>query len=373
MDETAPPPPRPRILIVDDEANLPIFLKDFLEECGFDVSMAMTGKSALRVALENPPDAIILDVDLPDTDGYTLCRAMRRTSTLRTVPIVMLTALSDKRNEIAGLRAGADDYLTKPIDTERLRARLENALSRNIRELDANPLTHLPGNTSILQEMERRLRKQEAFAVIYSDLNNFKAFNDRYGFLRGDQAIKLAAQCLVLSVEGRAAQSAVLSGLWFIGHVGGDDFVVILPAEQAEEASREIIQRFDAAVPNLYDPDDRARGFILGKTRQGEPAQFPFIGIALAIVSNGDRHFTHPGEISSMASELKSYAKSFGKSAFVTDRRRLPADGGPLDAPPPAPPASGGRDADVPTLPPDLFSELGFSFDNPPSAAPKDK
>jgi DNA-binding response OmpR family regulator len=94
--------------------------------------------------LENPPDAIILDVDLPDTDGYTLCRAMRRTSTLRTVPIVMLTALSDKRNEIAGLRAGADDYLTKPIDTERLQARLENALSRNIRELDANPLTHLP-------------------------------------------------------------------------------------------------------------------------------------------------------------------------------------------------------------------------------------
>jgi diguanylate cyclase (GGDEF)-like protein len=240
--------------------------------------MAVTGKSALRVALESPPDAIILDVDLPDTDGYTLCRAMRRTSTLRTVPIVMLTALSDKRNEIAGLRAGADDYLTKPIDTERLQARLENALSRNIRELDANPLTHLPGNTSILQEMERRLRKQESFAVIYSDLNNFKAFNDRYGFLRGDQAIKLAAQCIVLSVEGRAAQSVVMTGNWFIGHVGGDDFVVILPAEKAEDVSREIIKRFDAAIPALYDPEDRDRGYIEGKSRQGEPAHFPFVG-----------------------------------------------------------------------------------------------
>lgn len=353
--------PRPRVLIVDDEANLPIFLKDFLEECGFDVSMAVTGKSALRVALENPPDAIILDVDLPDTDGYTLCRAMRRTSTLRTVPIVMLTALSDKRNEIAGLRAGADDYLTKPIDTERLQARLENALSRNIRELDANPLTHLPGNTSILQEMERRLRKQEAFAVIYSDLNNFKAFNDRYGFLRGDQAIKLAAQSIVLSVEGRAAQSVVMTGNWFIGHVGGDDFVVILPAEKAEDVSREIIKRFDAAIPSLYDPEDRNRGYIEGKTRQGEPAHFPFVGIALAIVSNRDRRFTHPGEISSMAMELKSYAKSFGKSAFVMDRRDHPPEkaASPSGETPPA------REGDL-FIPPDIFSELGFSPDDFP-------
>ncbi|MBK8574299.1 MAG: response regulator [Elusimicrobia bacterium] len=345
---------------MDDEANLPIFLKDFLEECGFDVSMAVTGKSALRVALENPPDAIILDVDLPDTDGYTLCRTMRRTSTLRTVPIVMLTALSDKRNEIAGLRAGADDYLTKPIDTERLQARLENALSRNIRELDANPLTHLPGNTSILQEMERRLRKQEAFAVIYSDLNNFKAFNDRYGFLRGDQAIKLAAQCIVFSVEGRAAQSMLMSGNWFIGHVGGDDFVVILPAEKAEDVSREIIKRFDAAVPDLYDPEDRARGFIQGKTRQGEPAQFPFVGIALAIVSNGGLRFSHPGEISSMASELKSYAKSFGKSAFVTDRRDRMALKEETDSAQSSAPSLHEKPGENAEMPPDIFSELGF-------------
>jgi diguanylate cyclase (GGDEF)-like protein len=364
-EETLPPGPRPRVLIVDDEANLPIFLKDFLEECGFDVSMAVTGKSALRVALENPPDAIILDVDLPDTDGYTLCRAMRRTSTLRTVPIVMLTALSDKRNEIAGLRAGADDYLTKPIDTERLQARLENALSRNIRELDANPLTHLPGNTSILQEMERRLRKQEAFAVIYSDLNNFKAFNDRYGFLRGDQAIKLAAQCVVLSVEGRAASSVALTGLWFIGHVGGDDFVAILPADMAEEVSVEIIKRFDAAVPSLYDPEDRARGYIEGKTRQGEPAHFPFVGIALAIVSNSDRRFTHPGEISSMASELKAYAKTFGKSAYVTDRRDRAGQKGTTPDSPLVGSTPGGKSEALPPLP-DIFSELGFLPENPP-------
>ncbi|HNA60050.1 MAG TPA: response regulator, partial [Elusimicrobiota bacterium] len=320
------PARKPRILVIDDEANLPIFLKDFLEESGFEVSMCYTGKTAMRTALENPPDAIILDVDLPDIDGYSLCRSMRRTSTLRTVPIVMLTALADQRNEIAGLKAGADDYLTKPIDTERLLARLNNAISRNIRELDANPLTHLPGNTSIIQEMERQLHQQNPFAVIYADLNNFKAFNDRYGFLRGDQAIKLAAQCLVLSVEKGASLSAGLVGSWFIGHVGGDDFIVILPADQAEDTCKEIISKFDTQVPNLYDEEDRQRGFILGKNRQGQPLQYPFIGMALVIVSNGDKRFTHPGEISSMASELKSFAKSFGKSAYVLDRRRNTAD-----------------------------------------------
>ena len=337
------PARKPRILVIDDEANLPIFLKDFLEESGFEVSMCYTGKTAMRTALANPPDAIILDVDLPDIDGSSLCRSRRRTSTLRTVPIVMLTALADQRNEIAGLKAGADDYLTKPIDTERLLARLNNAISRNIRELDANPLTHLPGNTSIIQEMERQLHQQNPFAVIYADLNNFKAFNDRYGFLRGDQAIKLAAQCLVLSVEKGASLSAGLVGSWFIGHVGGDDFIVILPADQAEDTCKEIISKFDTQVPNLYDEEDRQRGFILGKNRQGQPLQYPFIGMALVIVSNGDKRFTHPGEISSMASELKSFAKSFGKSAYVLDRRRNTADvlEGPVGIVPPPAAAAG--------------------------------
>jgi DNA-binding response OmpR family regulator len=230
--------------------------------------MAVTGKSALRVALENPPDAIILDVDLPDTDGYTLMpgHAAHQHASHRSHRDVDGAFGQTQRDR--GSSGRRRRLLTKPIDTERLQARLENALSRNIRELDANPLTHLPGNTSILQEMERRLRKQEPFAVIYSDLNNFKAFNDRYGFLRGDQAIKLAAQCIVFSVEGRAAQSVVMTGNWFIGHVGGDDFVVILPAEKAEDVSREIIKRFDAAVPDLYDPED-ARGDVSRENAAG--------------------------------------------------------------------------------------------------------
>jgi diguanylate cyclase (GGDEF)-like protein len=308
--------PGPAILVVDDEVSVAHFVQDFLEENGFRVTVTHTGREGLKAAMDDPPDAILLDVDLPDLSGYDVCRQMREKTSLRTRPILMLTALSDQRHELAGLKAGADDYLTKPINTARLLARLDAAIHRNIRELDANPLTHLPGNTSISQEIERRISAKTPFAVIYADLNNFKAYNDRYGFLRGDQVIKLAAQVLTSAVE------SVAGGSSFTGHVGGDDFVAVLPPDRAEQACKDVIAKFDAMVPDLYDEADRKLGHIPGKTRQGQEVRYPFVGIALAIVTTQVREFSHPAEISALASELKAWAKSHGKSAYVVDRRR---------------------------------------------------
>jgi GGDEF domain-containing protein len=229
--------------------------------------------------------------------------------------------MNDQQHELIGLKAGADDYLTKPIDTARLLARLNSAIHRNIRELDASPLTHLPGNTSIAQELEKAIENKESFAVIYGDLNNFKSFNDRYGFLRGDQAIKLAAQCFVTAVENRVGMKPA-----FTGHIGGDDFVAIVHPNQAEKVCEDIISLFDAKVPSLYDEEDRKRGFIAGKSRQGQPVEYPIMGIALVVVRSADREFKHPAEISAMASELKVRAKSFVKSTFVTERRKASED-----------------------------------------------
>jgi DNA-binding response OmpR family regulator len=308
----------PTVLVVDDEVNIANFIKDFLEENGFSVAMAHNGKDGLKYAVEQLPDVILLDVELPDMDGYSICREMRAKSSLRNKPILMLTVRNDQQNELTGLRAGADDYLTKPIDTARLLARLNSAIHRNIRELDASPLTHLPGNTSIAQELERLLQEKQPFAVIYGDLNNFKSFNDRYGFLRGDQAIKLASQCFVTAVETRADMKPA-----FIGHIGGDDFVAIVHPDEAEKVCEDIIRGFDEKVPNLYDEADRKKGFILGKTRQGQMVENPIMGIALVVVKDSDRPFEHPAEISALASELKVRAKGFVKSAFVMERRKL--------------------------------------------------
>lgn len=309
--------PGPHVLVVDDEVSIAHFVQDYLEDNGFRVTLAHTGREGLKAAMETLPDAILLDVDLPDLRGYEVCRMMRERSALRTRPILMLTALSDQKHELEGLKAGADDYLAKPIDTVRLLARLNAAIHRNIRELDANPLTHLPGNTSITQEIERRISEKKPFAVLYVDLNDFKAYNDRYGFLRGDQVLKLAAQCLTAAVEAGAGE-----GPAFVGHVGGDDFVAVVGVERAEPVCKEVIAKFDAMVPNLYDDADRKLGYILGKTRQGQEVRFPFAGVSLAVVTTETREFSHPAEISALATELKSWAKSHGKSAYVVDRRR---------------------------------------------------
>ncbi len=304
-------------MIIDDEVNIAHFVGDFLEENGFVVGMVHTGREGLKAAMEQFPDVILLDVDLPDINGYAVCSAMRQKNALRNKPILMLTSLNDQQNELAGLKAGADDYLTKPINTSRLLARINTAIHRNIRELDANPLTHLPGNASIFQEIERRLKNNAAFSVIYADLNDFKAFNDVYGFFRGDQAIKLAAQCITFCVESHVKQ-----GLSFVGHVGGDDFVAVVHADEAEAVCKDIIARFDSMIPQLYDEKDQQRGYIEGKSRQGQSVRYSFVSIALVIVNSTERKFQHPGEISSLSSELKTWAKSFGKSAYVTDRRK---------------------------------------------------
>ncbi|HRY29738.1 MAG TPA: diguanylate cyclase, partial [Elusimicrobiota bacterium] len=154
-----------------------------------------------------------------------------------------------------------------------------------------------------------------------ADLNNFKSFNDKYGFLRGDQAIKLAAQCILSAVEAGGGE-----GPSFVGHIGGDDFVLVAHPDRVQKICDDIIGRFDSMIPNLYDESDRRQGHIMAKNRQGQVVQTPLMGIAMVIVNSHDREFEHPGEISSLASELKTYAKSFGKSVHVTERRKPPEE-----------------------------------------------
>lgn len=309
--------PGPLVLVVDDEEPLREFLSDALEDNGYRVRTAGTGEEGLRMALAENPDVILLDVALPDTDGYALCRALRQKNTLRTKPILMLTVLNDSRHELLGLKAGADDYLTKPIDVPRLLARVGTAIRRNTRELDANPLTRLPGNTSIVQEIDRLLESHTPFHVIYGDLNQFKSYNDRYGFVRGDEVIRLTADCFMWSVESLSPGSVS-----FVGHVGGDDFVALVNPAASEKVCRELLTRFDERLPALYDEEDRRRGFLEGRTRQGQPAIYPLVGLGLVVVPVETGWFAHPAEISARASELKPQAKALGHSAYVLDRRR---------------------------------------------------
>jgi diguanylate cyclase (GGDEF)-like protein len=182
--------------------------------------------------------------------------------------------------------------------------------------LDASPLTRLPGGIAIETVLKKRIDSKQPIAFCVLDLDNFKAFNDRYGYANGSEVIKESAKIIDNVVKSKGTPDD------FIGHVGGDDFVVITTPEFMREISSEIISQFDRRIPDFYDSEERERGYILGKTRQGIEMEFPIMSISIAIVTNEHRQLTNPLEASEIAAELKDYAKTIPKSVFVVDKRR---------------------------------------------------
>ena len=306
------------VLVVDDDPDLRDILRSILELQGFHVFEAGDGEAALEAIRTRRPDLLILDYSMPRLDGPSVCRTLKQDLLLRHIPVIMLTGRGEVQDKVVGIDAGADDYLVKPFEPQELLARVRMALRRTAQELEANPLTTLPGNVSIEKEIESRLAAKEPIAVCYADLDRFKAFNDHYGFERGDQAIKHTAQVLLDAVKRCGQRSD------FIGHIGGDDFIVVATPERADAICQDIIRQFDATIPTLYDEEDRAKGFLLHTDRQGNPLKVGLLTISIAVVTNLERPLTHLGQIAAIGAELKSYAKRFDKSLYVKDQRKIP-------------------------------------------------
>jgi len=303
-----------KILTVDDNPDILDVLAITLEE-EFNVVQASTGKEALEKLREEKPDIVILDYMLPDTTGIEICKEVRKNPLFIHLPILMLTGKGEIDDKIEGLDAGADDYMVKPFSPEELVARVKMLIRRSTISLDANPLSRLPGNISINRELEKRLNSKEKFAVLYIDMDNFKALNDYYGFERGDEAIKELAQIIIESVQAEGTVND------FIGHIGGDDFVIITVPEKGESIAREIIKRFDTSVPRLYDEKDRVKGYIETKDRTGTLRKFKFVTVSIGIITNLYKEFSHIAQISSIGAELKEKAKKIPQSSYVFDRR----------------------------------------------------
>lgn len=304
-----------KILVADDDPDILRLIEVTLVGEGYDLATAPDGEQALSVAQEDPPDLAILDVTMPKVDGFELCRRLRQSPRTSNVSIIMLTAKSQSVDKVMGLAAGADDYVLKPFDPLELIARVKTTL-RRAREMRAlNPLSGLPGNVAITEELQRRIASDLPFALMHVDLDNFKAFNDHYGFVRGDVAIKMTARVL---------QEALLEhdpATGFAGHVGGDDFAAICDPEIAEELAKEIIARFDEQVDDLYDAEDAQRGAIVIADRKGEMQEFPIMSISIGIATNVRRRIGSHLEASEIAGELKRLCKLDLKSAYAVDRR----------------------------------------------------
>ena len=304
-----------RILVVDDDPDILQFVRLNLELDGFEVDLAGGGKQALELAAMSPPDLMLLDIMMPEIDGLTVLRRLRNDPSTSSIPVIVLTARSLAEDRVKGLDLGADDYITKPFDLEELIARVRTVLRRSQQMRDLSPLTGLPGNFRITAKLEEYIADEADIAVIHADLDNFKAFNDHYGFLRGDSVIKFTAKVLLDAAEKLG------DPVGFVGHVGGDDYVAVVSADNMETFCEEVAAKFDDGILDFYDTADALQGYIEVTDRRGERHAFPICSLSMGVVSTQRRKLTSEWEASSVASEMKEVAKRTPGTNFQVDRR----------------------------------------------------
>lgn len=308
--------PSYRILVVDDEPHIRQILKFTLERAGYQVFTAADGEEALACANDIKPNLVLLDVMMPKIDGYEVCRRMREDFTLNQIPVIMLSAKGDQQDKVNGLEGGANDYLVKPYSNEELLLRVKNVLDWNIKQKEANPLTGLPGNTAIERELKRRIAQHKPYAFCYIDIDNFKGFNDYYGYQKGDEIIGFLAGVLRKTIEKLGSRED------FIGHIGGDDFVMIASPTRAEIMARYVVDEFDKGALLLLRDEDVKRGYLEVRDRQGQLKRIPVMALTMALVMSAENHVQHFAEINDIASSLKEYGKRIKGSVVVKERRQ---------------------------------------------------
>jgi diguanylate cyclase (GGDEF)-like protein len=303
------------ILVVDDDPDIARFVEVNLRSAGYDVAVAGDGEEALERAGDLRPDLVLLDVMMPRIDGFEVAQRLRKNPQTANTSIIMLTAKALSADKVTGLQSGADDYIIKPFDPIELLARVKGTLRRAKEMRNLSPLTGLPGNIRIQEEIERQVREARPFAVLYCDLDNFKAYNDQKGFVRGDRVIQATARIIQDSVVERDGAEG------FVGHVGGDDFVAVVAPDHAEAVAILICEKFDEARAEFYDPEDLDRGFVRIEDRKGVMQDIPLVAVSVGIATSLRRGFAHYGEAVAVATEMKQYAKRDTGSSYAVDQR----------------------------------------------------
>jgi len=305
-----------RILIADDDPDIRDVLKITLTEENYETIEAKNGEEALEIIRSKPLDLVLLDYKMPKMDGLQLCDLIKKDLLLAHLPIIMVTGKGEISDKIDGIDSGADDYIVKPFEPKELLARIRMVLRRTKRDLEANPLTRLPGNISILNELSNCIEGKSPYAVCYVDLDKFKTYNDTYGFEHGDDVIRETARILL------AATKEYGNPLDFIGHIGGDDFVVITTPNLTDKICEKIIRDFDRTSPSFYNQEDKKNGYTIGENRQGKTQKIPLLSVSIGIVNSQLRQIKHVAQIGEIGAELKKMAKALEKSNYVKDRRQ---------------------------------------------------
>ncbi len=314
------------ILLVDDVPENIRMLMEILKE-DYATIPATSGETALKKALLSPqPDLIILDIMMPGIDGYETCERLKKNKQTCDIPVIFITAIAESLGDAKAFDVGAADYVSKPFNPATVKARVKHQikLRKATKELqhlyklalDSNPITGLPGNNSIRQNIEKAISTDSKQFVIYADLDNFKAYNDKYGFARGDDIIHYTASLLKESLAIAANADS------FLGHIGGDDFVLLIPKNKLEKTVNFIIGHFDQKIPSFYSNEDSAQKGIKTKNRQGEPCSYPLLSISLGAVNISWSNYQHYLEVNDACAQVKKKAKEIQGSSFFLDRRK---------------------------------------------------
>jgi PleD family two-component response regulator len=283
-----------RILVVEDDPDIGHMLRTYFESQGFEISVATHGQEALSLTRHFLPQLIVLDIILPDMDGYEICRQLRSSSRTGHIPILFLTQRDERRDRIAGLELGADDYITKPFDIEELGLRVQNALARSERESLTDPLTGLPASRQIKARLAEILPRK-GWSMLNCRLMDFDAYRTVYGDTSGDDFLRFAADLILLAIDELGAPDD------FIGYSGGDSFVVLTEETRAAAIETQLKDRFKKTAPTKYSYLDQQRGYILVRDAAGLEIRTPLISLAVIAIHSSNHNFTDVRQIIELA------------------------------------------------------------------------
>lgn len=301
-------------IIDDDETSVLVFRELFKNDTEY--KFISVKSEQIDVALRNIPTIIIINEDAIDVDTVELCKKIRNDDDNSITPVIVVSSNSDKEHRIEILKESVEYYIKKPVNAQYLYYTIKNLgrlLSINRR---ISPLTGLPGNVQIHAELKKRISNRENFSVLYLDLDNFKAYNDVYGFLKGDEIIKYTADTIVRCVHNYIHEGA------FVGHIGGDDFIAIVPILNCDEICKNIIASFDAHVTKFFTDEDVEKGYIEVANRKGIIEQFPLTSISIGVVEADVGRFANMLEIGEVGAQVKHNAKAVMGSSYFIDRRK---------------------------------------------------
>jgi len=287
-----------RMLIVEDDFDISNMLRIYFQSHGYDVAVAQRGEDALEMCRKQLPHIIVLDIMLPDMDGYDVCRDLRGNLRTSHVPIIFLTQKDERSDKIHGLELGADDYITKPFDLEELKLRVKSAITRATMQSLTNPTTGLPGG-QLIEDQLRQLMRQDEWGIVYAGIQRFDAFTDVYGFVAGEEVLRFMAMILGQTVDDKGTAND------FIGHVGNDDFIIITEKDLVGPIADELTQRFNKGIGTHYDWQTREQGYMVVQDDEDNEKKVELMSLSIGLTTTDDGPFADIREITEVASSAR--------------------------------------------------------------------